>query len=255
MFNNLKSFSPENRLSEFCEGSRIFACCWRWTIFRDKRCWCGVNLTSRKHCRHCTAARKRRTRSTMKIVTRFVLHGGNGKRIGGNPILRIHQKDGVTTDWTGKPVYSARIEFKIFIVIISVTVDSSLFSPDGGVFIEYFLIQQFTNKWLRKIVCNDKYTFQHFHWGPLWTITRMTRRTRTCATCRIEHTCTLSFVSSFDSFITPHGSRPFAFVIPSAFHPCVVWLWVSLFRLLLLPVFLLPLPVLLDDRRWLHDNQ
>ena len=30
-------------------------------------------------------------------------------------------------------MYSARIEFKIFIVIISVTVDSSLLSPTGGV--------------------------------------------------------------------------------------------------------------------------
>ena len=75
----------------------------------------------------------------------------------------------------------------------------------------------------------------------------MTRRTRTCATCRIEHTCTLSLVSSFDSFITPRGSRPFALVIPSAFHPCVVvfeflfftFYFFLLFSFLILPFFLM----------------
>ena len=48
----------------------------------------------------------------------------------------------------------------------------------------------------------------------------MTRRTWTCATCRIEHTCTQSLVSSFDSFITPHGSRPLALVFSPSSHPC-----------------------------------
>ena len=59
---------------------------------------------------------------------------------------------------------------------------------------------------------------------PLWTMTRVTRRTTTCATCRIEHTCTLSLVSSFD-----HSSHStwlkavHAFVIPSACHPCAAF--------------------------------
>ena len=76
--------------------------------FRSIRCRQGVNLISRKHCRHCTAWRKRRTRSTMKIGHKVPPHGGNGRRTGVNPIKRIHHKDGVTTDWTGKPVYSVR---------------------------------------------------------------------------------------------------------------------------------------------------
>ena len=40
----------------------------------------------------------------MKIGRKVPPHGG--KRTGGNPIMRIHHKDGVTTDGTGKPVYS-----------------------------------------------------------------------------------------------------------------------------------------------------
>ena len=31
---------------------------------------------------------------------------GNGMQTGGSMIMRIHHKDGVTTDGTGKPVYS-----------------------------------------------------------------------------------------------------------------------------------------------------
>ena len=70
------------------------------------RCRQGVNLTSRKHCQHCTASRKRRTRNTMKIGRKVPPHGGNGTQLGGIPIMRIHHKDGVTTDRTGKLVYS-----------------------------------------------------------------------------------------------------------------------------------------------------
>ena len=58
----------------------------------------GVNLTSRKRCRHCTASRKRRTRCTMKSGHKVPPHGGNGKQTGGNPTMRIHHKDGGTTD-------------------------------------------------------------------------------------------------------------------------------------------------------------
>ena len=42
----------------------------------------------------------------MKIGHKVPPHGGNGKQTGVSPIMRIHHKDGVTTDGTGKPVYS-----------------------------------------------------------------------------------------------------------------------------------------------------
>ena len=48
-----------------------------------------------------------------------------------------------------------------FIVIISVTADA-VYCHRRGVYIEYLLIQQFTNKWLRKSVYNVKYTFNTF---------------------------------------------------------------------------------------------
>ena len=63
-------------------------------------------MTLRKHCRHCTASRKRRTRSTMKIGRKVPPHGGNGKLPGGIPIMRLHHKDGLNTDRTVKSVYS-----------------------------------------------------------------------------------------------------------------------------------------------------
>ena len=34
----------------------------------------------------------------MKSGHKVPPHGGNGKQTGGNPIMRIHHKDGVTTD-------------------------------------------------------------------------------------------------------------------------------------------------------------
>ena len=86
---------------------------------------------------------------------------GNGKQTGGSPTLSTHLKDGMTTDSTGQLVYSvanysfavldsARIEFKIFIVNISVTADGSLLSPTRGVntihpapeIHEHFMIQK-----------------------------------------------------------------------------------------------------------------
>ena len=64
-------------------------------------------------------------------------------------------------------------------------------------------------------------------------MTRVTRRTPTCATCRIEHTCTLSLVSSFD-----HSSHNTwlkavqASFTPSPYHPrCAVVFELSLFSL------------------------
>ena len=43
---------------------------------------------------------------TMKIGRKVPPHGGNGKHPGGILIMRLHHKDGVSTDRTGKPVYS-----------------------------------------------------------------------------------------------------------------------------------------------------
>ena len=42
----------------------------------------------------------------MKICHEVPPHGGNGKPTGRTLIMRIHHKDGVSTDRTGKPVYS-----------------------------------------------------------------------------------------------------------------------------------------------------
>ena len=42
----------------------------------------------------------------MKIGRTVPPHGGNGKLPGGIPIMRLHHKDGLNTDRTGKPVYS-----------------------------------------------------------------------------------------------------------------------------------------------------
>ena len=80
----------------------------------------------------------------MKIGHKVPPHGCNGKPTGGTPIMRIHHKDGVSTDRTGKPVYSVHQLFICryesqqqlnakFIVNISVAADSSLLSPTGCV--------------------------------------------------------------------------------------------------------------------------
>ena len=42
----------------------------------------------------------------MKIGRKVPPHGGNGKLTRGIHIMRIHHKDGVSTDRTEKPVYS-----------------------------------------------------------------------------------------------------------------------------------------------------
>ena len=42
----------------------------------------------------------------MKIGRKVPPHGGNGTPPGGIPIVRLHHKDGLNTDRTGKPVYS-----------------------------------------------------------------------------------------------------------------------------------------------------
>ena len=71
----------------------------------------------------------------MKIGRKVPPHGGNGTQPGGIPIMRIHHKDGVNTDRTGKPVYSVNQTIHLWcesqqefdaqsIVIISVTVNA-----------------------------------------------------------------------------------------------------------------------------------
>ena len=42
----------------------------------------------------------------MKIGRTVPPHGGNGTQPGGILFMRLHHKDGVNTDRTGKPVYS-----------------------------------------------------------------------------------------------------------------------------------------------------
>ena len=72
---------------------------------------------------------------TMKIGRTVPPHGGNGTQSGGIPIMRLHNKDGLNTDRTGKPVQSVNQLFILwhesqkefgaqFIVIISVTVNA-----------------------------------------------------------------------------------------------------------------------------------
>ena len=107
----------------------------RSNLVNPTRCRQGIDLTSRKHCRHCTASRKRRTMRTMKIARTVPPHGGNGKHPGGIPIMRPHHKDGLNTDRTVKPVkisessvylwHESHKEFGAqFTVIISVTVNA-----------------------------------------------------------------------------------------------------------------------------------
>ena len=43
---------------------------------------------------------------TMKIGRTVPAHSGNGTLPGGIPIMRLHHKDGLNTDRTGKPVQS-----------------------------------------------------------------------------------------------------------------------------------------------------
>ena len=68
------------------------------------RCQQGINLISRKHCRHCTASRKRRTRRNMQHGHKIRPLLGSGMQTGGSPILSIHLKDGRITDSTEKAV-------------------------------------------------------------------------------------------------------------------------------------------------------
>ena len=72
----------------------------------------------------------------------------------------------------------------------------------------------------------------------------MTRRTWTCATCRIERTCTLSLVSSFDSFHHTTWLKAARTCFSPSSHPCtcvVVFEFLSItFYFFLLFLFLFP---------------
>ena len=149
---------------------------------------------------------------------------------------------------------SARIGCKFYRDYIGNS-QRSLLSPTGGV-----------NRISPDTAIHEQMATQNYFttsttsWWPLWTMTRVARRTPTCATCRIEHTCTLSLVFLVWSLITLHMAQGRSRVyhpisIPSMMCGC---LWVSPLHLLLLPAFLLSLPVLLLDvrlRLWLRDKQ
>ena len=80
----------------------------------------------------------------MKIGRKVPPHGRNGKLPGGIPIMRLHHKDGLNTDRTGKPVYSVN---QLFICGMNLSKNlmqkfyrdyignsqRSLLSPTGGV--------------------------------------------------------------------------------------------------------------------------
>ena len=71
----------------------------------------------------------------MKIGRKVLLHGGNGKPLGGIPVMRPHHKDGFHTDRTEKLVIISESSFYLwheshkefgaqFTVIISVTANA-----------------------------------------------------------------------------------------------------------------------------------
>ena len=54
----------------------------------------------------------------MKIGRKVPPHGGNGKLSGGILVMRLHHKDGLNTNRTGKLVYSVN---KVFICDINLS--------------------------------------------------------------------------------------------------------------------------------------
>ena len=124
-----------------------------WISIRYRQ---GVNLTSKKHCRHCTVPRERRTRNTMKIGRKVPFHGANGKLPGGIPIMRLHYKDHLQN---GKLVYLVN---QLFICDMTLSIwckiyrdyignsQRSLLSPTGGVNFSWYSNSR--TKWLRKSV-------------------------------------------------------------------------------------------------------
>ena len=133
------------------------------------RCRQGIDLTSRKHCRHCTASRSRRTTRTLKIGRTVPPHGGNGTQPGGIPIMRLHTKMEWTlierwnlcNQWTNYSYVvwiSARIWFTIYRDYIGNS-QRSLLSPTGCVKSTSPDTANHEQKWLRKSIWRQ----QHLH--------------------------------------------------------------------------------------------
>ena len=70
----------------------------------------------------------------MKIGRTVPPHGGNGTQFGGNPVLRLHHKDGLNTDRTGETCAISELTIHLwyeqefgaqFIVIKSVTANAA----------------------------------------------------------------------------------------------------------------------------------
>ena len=128
---------PEQKLTSIV-ATGGFAHTW-WTSIRCRQ---GINLISRRRCRHCTASRKRRTRSNMQSGHKVPPHGGNGNKLVGVRLWEFTTKMGwpliergnLCIQWATIHLrYESQQELKskFFIVNISVTADGSLLSPTG----------------------------------------------------------------------------------------------------------------------------
>ena len=84
---------------------------------------------------------------TKKIGRTVPPHGGNGKLPGGISIMRLHHKDGLNTDRTGKPVQSVNQLF-----ICGMDLRKNLVSSTGGVKSTSPDTENHDKKWLRKII-------------------------------------------------------------------------------------------------------
>ena len=97
----------------------------------------------------------------MKIGRKVPPHGGNGTQPGGIPIMRIHHKDGLNTDRTGKPVTISESSIYLWHEShkrIWCTIHSDYFgnsqrsslSPTGGVQSTSPVTENHEQKWLRE---------------------------------------------------------------------------------------------------------
>ena len=139
-----------------------------------------------------------------------------------------------------------------FILNISVTAESSLLSPTGGVnriLLDTAIHEQNgyeKDKWIRKSVYNDKHTFDNGE--TIVDNNIMTRRTWTRTTCRIEHTCTLSVVALSD-YSSHHMAQAARTCLSESSHPwtCAAFLECFLSITFYLLPFLYFFPCLMTD--------
>ena len=237
----------KRKQQSYCHQSRN----WRITVatgglartwWISIRCQQGINLTSRKALSTLYPPQESGGQEALwKVVTKFLLMVAMANKLVGNLIMRIHHKDGVTTDWTGKPVYSVgNYSFAVWIsATIECTFDREYIGyswqqstvTDGGCkYNTSWYRNSRTNdydKWLRKSVYDRQARLQQRwdHCGQLreW---RDARRPRT--KCRLEHTlhavCRLHCLIC--SHHTPHGSSRShlpSIVIPSMDMRSVPW--------------------------------